>query len=234
MASTLLELRIRVLGMLNDLEDPNTGLSGRYNLTIVNGVINDCIVHYANLIRMHYQGYLKSSVSIDVLASVNSYSLGSSFRSPIYEVRRTIDNIDRPLMVCPPYNKAFDLTPVDNASWWPDYYLEGNNIVFTSYPASDESNAVTVKFPFKPTRLVLDTDALDDQLYDAEDAIVVRSVYRLLLSKDVSGAFKNIDGWRSQMTEADKVLMISVGNRYLSNEKLNESDLDGGDDVYYI
>ena len=36
------------------------------------------------------------------------------------------------------------------------------------------------------------------------------------------------------MTEADKVLMISVGNRYLSNEKLNESDLDGGDDVYYI
>lgn len=218
MAATRLQLRKDVLILLNDLQDETLATGDRYKPTHLNNTINNVIRHYVNKLNQFYQGYLKSSLTVNVLASTSSYALGASFRSPIYEVRRTLNSMDLPLAPFNPYEVAVSTTPVPNAAWLPSYHLDGNNLVFNAPPASDEASAIRVYYQTKPTDMSSDTDALDDQLYDAEDCIKIRTAMRLLRAKDVSGAFKNIDGWRSELNDAEAAFFTQVGSRYVRPE----------------
>lgn len=219
MASTLLQLRKRTLIYLNDLQKIATGNGVRYNDVALNQIINDVTVNYVKIINRFYQGYLSIPLSINLLANTNKYALGSTFRSPIYEARRTINGMDYPLAPKTPYLYTLDTTPIPNTSFLPDFWLEGNSIVFSQFPAANEANGVTIKFPMKSVSLVNDGDALDDQLYEVEDCVVIRTAQRALRAKDVSGALKNVSGWDKELQDAELTLYGQIGNRYLISDK---------------
>lgn len=215
--ATRLDLRIAVLDHLNDLQDATAGLGERYDSSALNRAINNSIRHYANLLNSFYQGYLNTSFTIDALAGVASYATPATFRSPIYEVRRVISgtDIDVPLNPVHPYKYILSTISQPNNTWYPTYHLEGPNIIFSSAPTSDEIGAFTVKHQKKITDLVLDTDSLDPELYDAEECIAIYATIIALRAKDVSGAFKNIEGWEGQLRECERAFFMQVGNRYV-------------------
>lgn len=221
MAATQLELRNRIYGYLNDLQSTTvfTGAGDRFPAYVVNSVINDTIRHYVNLLNGNYQGYLSTTLSFNVLASVRDYDLGATFRSPIYAVRRTINQVNYPLTPFQDLLTAIDLTPIPNTIWLPSYYLEGNHIVFNQFPESAEVGAFTVRFQGKVAPLVVDADPLPDTLYDMEDCAVLRSVLRLLRAKDVSGALKAVTGWKEELLDAEAVFWSQVGNRYVRPDR---------------
>jgi hypothetical protein len=215
--ATLLDLRIAELDHLNDLQDAAAGLGERYDKSALNRSINAAIRHYANHLNSFYQGYLSTSYNVNALLGVRTYATPAAFRSPIYEVRRVIagTNIDVPLRPVHPYNYVVSTLNQPNASWYPDYYLEGANLVLSSAPDANEANALTVKHQKKITELANDVDALDAELYDAEECIAIYATILALRAKDVSGAFKNIEGWEAQLKECEKAFYMQVGNRYV-------------------
>ena len=217
--ATLKELRKDVLLNLNDLADTSAVSGQRYQTVALNSFINSAARHYVNALDSMYQGYLSSDLSVDVLASVSKYALGSTFRTPIYHVRRTILNFDYPLDATIPYNGTLSTIPVPNNEWQPNYWLEGNTLCLTSSPVSNETGALIVKFPFKMVPLVLDTDPLDDQMYDAEDCIKLHATIRALKAKDVSGALKSVMGWEEELQKAEKAFYCQVGNRFVRMDK---------------
>lgn len=221
MAATLEELRNRVYGYLNDLQSPTafTGQGDRYPAYIVNSTLNDAIRHYVKLLNSNYQGYLSAEVSIDLLASVNEYALPSAFRSVVYDVRRTINNVDYPLTQCESYLYPVDLTPVPNESYLPAYALRGPNIWFNQFPVSPETGAIVIRFQEKVAPLVADGDELPDQLYDMEDCVVIRTVVRLLQAKDVTGALKSVTGWKEEMRDVETAFWTQVANRYIRPDR---------------
>ncbi len=230
MASTLFQLRTRELIYLNDLQNTINASGSRYQTPYLNQITNDVVKYYTRLLNSNYQGYLSSSITLDIIGGIKVYALGPSFRSPIYEVRRTINQVDYNLDPFHPYEVALDTTPVPNSSWLPRYYLEGNNIVFLGIPQSDEFQAVTIKFQAKTVDLVSDSDQIDDQLYDAEDCIVLRSVLRALRAKDVSGALKNTIGFDNELKDAENTFYCQVGNRYIRHD--HPIPTDSGDDFF--
>lgn len=211
--TTLLDLRTRVLGYLND------PVVERYNVPSVNSAINDAMIHYQRILQSNYQGYLSTNYSLDVISGQKTYALSAAFRSPVYQVRRTIQLTDYFLDPFIPYNVLLDTNTVDNSSWLPFWYLEGNSITFSTAPASNETGAVIIKHQEKLTRLSIDASPLNDQMYDAEDCIVLKATIRLLKSKDVSGAFKDIGGFRDELKEAENSFWSQVGNRYVKPDR---------------
>lgn len=219
MAATLLNLRNRVLINLNDLQDAITGTGDRYKNLNLNSTINDVIHHYERLLNSFYQGYLSTDISINLLSGVTSYALGSGFRSPIYEVRRTVNDVNFYLNPVLTYNAILTNINVSNNQWTPSYRLEGNNIIF-SYPPSDaEAAGVIVKHQKKLVNLAIDSSPLDDQLFDAEDCIVLKSSIRALRAKDISGALKNISGWDKELQESEKAFFMQAGNRFVKPDR---------------
>lgn len=219
MAATLLTLRNRVLYDLNDNQNAVTGTGDRYKTPQLNSIINQCIRYYANMLNSCYQGYLNDVILLNLVANQVSYSLGASFRSPIYDIRRTLNQVNYPLFPFTPYNTVLSTIPVPNAIWTPTFWLEGQNIVFSYPPQSDETAAVVIKYQKKLPELVADNNQLDDQLYDAEDCIVLRSAIRALKAKDVSGALKDISGWESELMASERTFMMQVGNRYVKPDR---------------
>jgi len=221
MAATLLQLRNRVYGYLNDLQSLTsfTGDGDRFPKFVVNSVLNDSLKHYVKVLNANYQGYLRVSVVINLIANVKRYYLGPDFRSPIYEVRRTINQVDFPVFPFQDYTIAIDTTPVPNDIYLPSYFLEQNYIVFNGYPQRDEAGAFTVYFQGKAPVLPLDGTELPDSLYDLEDCIVLKTVIRMLQGKDVSGALKSITGWKEELKEAEIAFWQQVGNRYVQHDK---------------
>lgn len=219
--ATLLDLRIVVLDHLNDLQDATSGTGERYGSDALNRSINNAIRHYANHLNSFYQGYLSTSYTIDALAGVATYATPAAFRSPIYEVRRIIagTNIDVPMNPVHPYQYILPTVLQPNNSWYPDYHLEGTNLIFSSAPTSDETGAFTVKHQKKITPLAMDTDPLDAELYEAEECIAIYATILALRAKDVSGAFKNIEGWEGQLKECEKAFFMQVGNRYIRPDR---------------
>lgn len=215
MAATLLELRIRVLDGLNDLQDEVAGTGERYTKSSLNRTINRSMKHYCNHLNTFYQGYLRTSLTINALANTRSYALPSTFRSPIYEVRRTINTLNVPLKPRHLYNFTIPTDPIPNDAWIPCYELQGNTLVLSSAPMSNETAALTLDHQAKLADLATDVSTLDDQLYDAEDCIVIRTIVMMLRAKDVSGAFKNIEGWEGQLADSERVFFAQVGNRYV-------------------
>lgn len=219
MAATLLELRNQVLVNLNDLQDPITGEGDRYKVPNLNIQINGVVQQYVRLLNSNYQGYLNAEIAVDITAGDTAYDLGSDFRSPIYQVRRTINNVifyQNPIST---YNAILSTQTVPNVSWCPSYHLEGNFIVFSYPPQDDEMAASIVQYQGKVPDMVMDSDELNDQLYDAEDCIVIRSTLRALKAKDVSGALKNITGWEKELIDAERAFYQQVGNRYVKPDK---------------
>ncbi len=197
--ATLFDLRIAVLDHLNDLQNATTALGERYGKDALNRAINNSIKHYANHLNSFYRGYLATSWSVDALSNTRLYPIPAAFRSPIYEVRRIIagTNIDVPLRSVHQYNYVVTTISQPNASWYPDYFLEGTNLVLSSAPTSNETAALIVKYQKKITALVNDVDPLDAELYEAEECIAIYATIVVLRAKDVSGAFKNIEGWEA-------------------------------------
>jgi len=221
MAATLLQLRNRVYGYLNDLQSLTTftGAGDRFPAFVVNSVINDAIKHYVKVLNANYQGYLRTSVIIDLVAGQRRYTLGPTFRSPIYEVRRTINQIDFPIFPFQDYTIPIDQTPVPNDIFLPSYFLDQNFIVFNMIPQQNETAAVTIYFQGKVLDLTFDSTPLPDTLYDLEDCVVLKTVIRLLQGKDVSGALKSITGWKEELKEAEVAFWQQVGNRYVQHDK---------------
>lgn len=224
MAATLLELRNRVYSYVNDLQSLTafTGSGDRYPAYIVNSVINDAIRHYVKILNANYQGYLSTEITISLVANVNEYALPVGFRSPIYDIRRTINQVDYPLMACESYHYATTTVATPNEVWLPSYAIRGQNIWFSVRPTSNEADAVRIRFQQKVAPLTTDSGAtgtLIDQLYDAEDCIVIRSVVRLLQAKDVTGALKSITGWKEELRDVEAAFWLQVGNRYMKLER---------------
>lgn len=215
--ATLLDLRIAVLDHLNDLQDATAGTGERYSTASLNRAINNAVRHYANYLNSYYQGYLSTSYTINAVAGTRAYATPATFRSPIYEVRRTITgtNIDVPLRPVHPYNYVVSTLSQPNASWYPDYYIEGPNLCFSSAPESNETSAFTVKHQKKIADLAADGSTLESELYDAEECIAIYATILALRAKDVSGAFKNIEGWEAQLRDCEKAFFMQVGNRYV-------------------
>ena len=215
--TTLLDLRIAVLDCLNDLQDETAGLGERYSKPSLNRAINDSIRHYANHLNSFYQGYLSSDYSVDVVAGTSSYAMPATFRSPIYEVRRTIvgSNINVPLRPVHPYKYMLTTQYQPNSTWYPDYWLEGNTLMLSSAPDTNETGALLVKYQKKLVALTTDVSVLDAQLYEAEECIAIYAAIKALRAKDVSGAFKNIEGWEGQLKECERTFFMQVGNRYV-------------------
>lgn len=219
MASTLLTLRNRVLYELNDNQNAVTATGDRYKTPQLNSIINQVIKFYGNMLNSNYQGYLSVDLPLSILANVSRYNLGSVFRSPIYQIRRQIDEVIYYMEPFTPYNAVLSTVAVPNAGWVPTFWLEGTYINFSYPPQADEVNACTIKYQKKLTELVSDVSELDDELYDAEDCIVLRATIRALKSKDVSGALKNVAGWEKELAEAERVFMMQVGNRYVKPDR---------------
>lgn len=235
MAATLLELRNRVYSYLNDLQSLTTftGSGDRYPSYVVNSVINDSIRHYVKVLNANYQGYLSNEITLSIVANVNEYALPSTFRSPIYDIRRTINQIDYPLTATESYHYTIATVPTPNEIWLPSYAIRGQNIWFSLYPTSNEADAVRIRFQRKVTPLTTDggaTGTLIDELYDAEDCIVIRSVVRLLQAKDVTGALKSITGWKEELRDVEAAFWLQVGNRYMKLER--PVPVTYGDDFY--
>ncbi len=231
MAANRLQLRIRVLDHLNDIQDEATGTGDRYKVPTLNRFINSAVRFYTNQLNTFYQGYFNREISLDILANVRDYDLGNSFRSPVYEVRRTIDTLDYYLNPVHPYNLILSTVPVPNASWLPTYHLEGNHIVFTDLPSANELSAIRIKHQKKVADFTDDVTELDDQLYDAEECIVIKSAIYALKAKDVSGSLKDITGLESELKLCEAAFMTQVGNRYIKPDKPIPSD--GFDDYLY-
>lgn len=219
MAATLLELRRRVLENLNDLTDEVAVSGDRYATTTVNSKINEAAEFYVKEIARFFQGYLRSTISIDLVALQDIYPLGPTFRGPVYQVRRVINEIDYPLFPKQSYHSVMMTQEVPNDQWLPTYELFGNSIKFSSVPSSAELGAVVVSHPMRYTKLVVDTDALDDQLYETEDCVALRATKRLLQTKDVSGALKNIVGWNDELKESELSLWRLISDRYVIPDK---------------
>ena len=219
--TTLLELRIGVLDCLNDLQNESAGTGERYTTSSLNREINNAIRHYANLLDSNFQGYLSTTWTIDALAGISTYAVPAGFRSPIYGVRRIItgSDINVPLYPCHPYKYVLTTTLQPNSAWYPDYYLEGTNLLLTSAPTSDEVGAFIVKYQKKITPLTLDSSILDTELYEAEECIQIYAAIKALRAKDVSGAFKNIEGWEGQLKDCERAFFTQVGNRYVMPDR---------------
>jgi hypothetical protein len=215
MAATLLELRNTTLTWLNDLQDPITGTADRYSTFAVNLSINSAIKHYVKILNSNYQGYLSVDLPLNLIANVREYALPASFRSPIYQVRRTIDQSNYFLDPFQPYNAVLDEVAVSNESWLPNFWLEGNRILFTQKPSNSETAAVIIKHQLKVINLTTDGQQLPDELYDMEDCVSIRAANRLLGAKDVSGGIKNVGFWSKELQEAEAAFYMQVGNRYV-------------------
>lgn len=219
--ATLLQLRQRTLVLLNDYEATGfaTGNGDRFKIPQLNQVINDCYHYYESVLNQFYQGYLSQTLVINALAGVDTYALGASFRSPIYEVRRIINQVNYTLNPLQPYMYSRATTQVPNSSWIPQFWIEAQNIVFDSPPDSDEANAFYVRFQGKLPDLTLDISETNVQMDDTLGAVVIRAAVRLLKTKDVSGALKNISGWEKELVDQEKTMMSQVGNRYIKHDK---------------
>lgn len=221
--ATLLQLRQRVLVQLNDAQATGftVGNGDRYKIPQINQTINDVQQFYVKMIAQFYQGYFRSPapISVNALAGVDRYALGPTFRSPILEARRTINNTNYTLDPLQPYMFNRSITLVDNSVWLPNYWLEGNTIAFSSAPINNETAAVIVSFQGKIADLLLDASTTDDQLYDAEGCIVLRSSIRLLKAKDVSGALKTIGGWEKELQDEERIMMSQIGKRFIKHDK---------------
>lgn len=219
MAATRRDLRRLVLINLNDLVDETFARGERYtsitsNSTIVlDSLINAAMLHYAQKLDSFYQGYLNSDLFINLIANKSVYPLGPTFRSPIYHVKRILENNEYELKPYFDYFAVRSSIPTTNTSFFPTYGLEGNSIVFSYPPADNELAGVVVKFPKKIVELTSDEQEIDDQLYDAIDCIVLRATLRALKTKDVSGALKNAQGWNDELQEAERAFYMQVGNR---------------------
>lgn len=218
MAATLIDLRRRTLVMLNDLFDEITVSGELYSNAALNITINDCILFYAKKLNSLYQGYLSSNLAVNLIANQATYSLGSTFRSPIYTIKRTIQNQTFNLYPFHTYLGVTSTDPIPNVSFLPTYQLEGNSITFSAPPAENEANGVIIKFPKKLAKLTNDNDPLDDELYDAEDCIIIRSALRSLRGKDVSGGLKNVNGWKEELNDAEQAFYLQAGNRYVQQD----------------
>lgn len=205
--------------MLNDLQDPVLGTGDRYKILNLNQTINDVIHHYERLLNSLYQGYLSIDLPINLVSGQSIYPLPSTFRSPIYEIRRTINDINYYINPVHTYNAVLSTTPVANSQFLPSYHLEGNSLVVSYPPESNETAGLILKHQLKLLNLILDTDQLNDQLYDAEDCVVIKSAIRALKAKDVSGALKNIAGWESELGLAESAFFMQVGNRYVKPDR---------------
>lgn len=222
MALSLLEIRRKILIYLNDLEDETLATGDRFDSVVqINSVINDTIRYYANQLDSFYQGYLSTDYTLNALANTRIYALPANFRTPIYKIKRTINTYEYTLNKKEDYITVRDTTSVDNLSWLPAYWIEGRNILFDSAPINAENGAMIIKFAKKITLLSLDVSTLDEELYDAEDCIIIRSVIRLLRSRDVSGALKNVDGWKNELQDAETNFYQQVGKRYVAPERTN-------------
>lgn len=219
MASTLLELRTQVLINLNDLQNSVTGIGDRYTSVALNSIINSAVRHYTKHLNSFYQGYLSTDLPINILANTNTYALANTFRTPIYEARRTIGTTNYYLNPIHTYNSLISTIAISNEEWVPSYHLEGMNIVFSMYPASNETAAVVLKHQTKVAALTTDVSTVNDQLYEAEDCIVLKATVQALKTKDVSGALKNISGWESELEIAERAFFTQVGNRYVKPDR---------------
>lgn len=221
MAATLLELRQRILVQLNDYQVTSfaTGNGDRYKIPMINQTINDVVRFYEKKLNQFYQGYFSVTLPLNVTANVPFVTLPATFRSPIYEVRRIVNQTNYVLDVCQPY--MFDRTTqsIPNDSWLPGYWLEGRNLMFTAAPAASQVGAVLVRFQRKLLPLVTDGTELDDELYDAEGCIVTRASCRLLKAKDVSGAIKDISGWERELADDESAFFAQAGRRYVKQDK---------------
>lgn len=234
MAATLLQLRRRVLINLNDLVDEVNARGERYtrgnSVTAINQIINSSIHHYEQKLNSLYQGYLSVDLPINLVSNVQSYSLGANFRTPIFHVKRIIQDDEHELRPFNNYYAVKSTVAIPNQSYFPSYELEQSNIVFSYPPTDNETAGIIVKFPKKLPDLLTDISVLDDQLYDAEDCIVLKATLRALKTKDVSGALKNAEGWRDELREAEIAFYLQVGNRYVLPDKPQPVVYD---DMYY-
>lgn len=221
MAATLLQLRQRCLSQLNDVQATGfaAGNGDRYKIPQMNIIINDVIRFYEKKLNQFYQGYLSAIIPVNVIAGVNRVTLPDTFRSPAYDVRRTLNQVNFTLNPSQPYLANLSTQTVPNSSWLPDYWFEGMDIVFSAPPESTEAAAMTLRYQRKLLPLTTDGSVLDEQLFDAEGCIVIRSSVRLLKSKDVSGALKNIGGWEKELVEEEAAFFSQVGRRYVKNDK---------------
>lgn len=217
MAATLLELRKGVLIHLNDLQDSALATGDRYKPVPLNSTINDVVNYYARQLDMFYQGYLHSEISINLVANQTVYPLGATFRSPVYQIRRTRADslVDVPLWPRMTYESVISTVAVPNQDYYPSCELRGNSLVLSAPPSDAETAAIVVSFPKKMTVLVNDSDALDDQLYDAEDCIKLRTAIRMLRAKDVSGALKGISSYETELKASDASFFTQIGNRFV-------------------
>lgn len=234
MGLTRLEIRRKILTYLNDLVNDITATGDRFDSDVqTNLVINDCIRYYQNQLDRFYQGYLSTNYTLNVLADVRTYALPASFRTPIYKIKRTINEYIYTLTKKEDYITVMTTNSVPNVSWLPNYWIEGRNIIFDSAPQADEAAAMVIKYTKKIALLNDDVTELDEELFDAEDCIVLRAVIRLLRSRDISGALKNADGWAQELKESEINFYQQVGKRYVAAEQANPSSNYGYFNAYY-
>ncbi len=218
--ATLLQLRQRILVQLNDYQATGfaVGNGDRYKIPQINQTINDVYHFYEKMVNQFYQGYLYQVIPVNAIAGIDTYPLGSTFRSPIYEIRRIINQTNYTLTPVMPYmfNRATILQ--SNSTWVPDFWLEGQSLCLNTAPTDNEANAFYVKFQGKLADLTADISTTNDQLYDGEGCIVIRSCIRLLKSKDVSGALKNIAGWEKELMDEERLFMTQIGKRFIKND----------------
>lgn len=223
--TTLLDIRQGVLAYLNDVVDLTPAIPSRFNQQALNMIINRSMHYYERQLNSFYSGYLNDVIAIDLLANVSVYPLPSKFRTPVYEVRRPINDINYYLDSFIPYNSALSSQPVPNVSWAPTYWIEGGNLNFAYPPVSDEAASATtagtpltgvyVKYQKKLAELTIDASILDPQLDDAQGCIEIRTVLRALKGKDVSGALKNLNGWKEELEDEEKTFYTQAGKRYV-------------------
>jgi len=219
MGASLYQLRLNTFVNLNDVSNVLAATAERYRVDFANIVINNALQHYVKILNANYQGYLSRDYSLDLLANVREYTLDSTFRTPVYEVRRTINQVNFFLDEFASYNQIVSTVPVPNEEWIPTWHLEDQRIVFNMFPAANEIAGVIIKHQKKVTPLVTDTDEIGDDLYELEDCVVLKSTIRLLRAKDVSGALKGISSWETELKEAEAALWMQAGKRHVKPDR---------------
>lgn len=222
MSIDLLDLRQGTLVLLNDIQNASDyalGVGSRYRAITLNECINQSMHFYERLLNANYQGYLSRTETIDIQPNVSEYDLDvllpDLFRSPVYEVRRIINNVNYYLKERTPYLYNLTTESIPNTTWLPDFWLQGHVIHFTAPPAEAEVDAVHIRFQEKLLNLSSDSDELNQQLHDAANCIKIRAAVRALKAKDVSGALKTIGGWEKELVEEERTFFQQVGNRYV-------------------
>ena len=241
--TTLLDIRQGVLAYLNDVVDLTPAIPSRFNEQALNMIINRCMHFYERQLNSFYSGYLNDVIPISLVANTQVYALPAKFRSPIYEVRRPINDFNYYLDSFIPYNATLGSQPIPNVSWTPTYWLEDQNIHFAYPPVSDEAasagpdgtplTGVYIKYQKKLADLSADNSILDPQLDDAQGCIEIRAVLRALKGKDVSGALKNLQGWQTELDAEEKTFYTQAGKRYVKPFNPIPSGYNSGYDTDY-